>query len=312
MRSIVRKELRDALRNHWLQGYSAGLAILGLMTAQAAAQGSAGLAMQTFGRTTASLTNLCLLLAPLVALGLGAATIAGERDRGTLERLLAQPLERWAVVAGKYVGLLVSLIAATLIGFLPAGFVVVANGGAGQLLVYSLFPALAILVIAAMLGVGVLVSVRSRTGAQAQARSIFLWFLFVMLYDLILMGTLMTASLRPAVLALLLLVNPVSAGRVLAVLALEADLYLLGPAGAWLVEELTAAGAAATLLASLLVWTLGSFALALWAFRLRPDRTPWRARFSSAGAAKGPTRRASRAGSDDGMSRSALQRARTT
>ena len=38
--------------------------------------------------------NLCLLLAPLVAVLMGAASIAGERERGTLEHLLAQPLSR--------------------------------------------------------------------------------------------------------------------------------------------------------------------------------------------------------------------------
>ena len=55
---------------------------------------ASGLALQAFGRTTATLMNLCLLLAPLVAVLMGAASIAGERERGTLEHLLAQPLSR--------------------------------------------------------------------------------------------------------------------------------------------------------------------------------------------------------------------------
>lgn len=277
MKPIIRKELRDALRNHWLQGYAGILAVLGLVATVAASRGAAGLGVQTFGRTTASLTNLCLLLAPLVALALGAATIAGERDRGTLERLLAQPLERRELLTDKYVGLMIALVAATLVGFAPAGVAVGFAAGAATALTYLLFPALAIVVIAALLGVGVLVSVRSRSGAQAQARAVFLWFVFVMLYDLILMGTLMSANFPPAVLALLLLLNPVSAGRVLVVLALEADLYLLGPAGAWMVQELSPAGAAAVLVGSLLLWTGLSLLLARRAFRLRPPApTPMR------------------------------------
>lgn len=271
MSPVVRKELRDALRNHWLQGYAGLLALLGLVAATAAANSSAGLAEQAFGRTAASLTNLCLLVAPLISLVLGAAAIAGERDRGTLERLLAQPLERRELLLGKYSGLLLSLLLATIIGFVPAGIAVLVFAGPRMLLGYLVFPLLASMVIAALLGLGMLVSVLSKSGAQAQARSIFLWFLFVMLYDLLLMGTLLAANLGAGTLAVLLLLNPVSAGRLLVVLMLEADLYLLGPAGAWLVESFARTGAAALLVASLVFWSLGSLALALRAFRLGPS-----------------------------------------
>lgn len=267
-RIVARKELRDALRNHWLQGYALLLGVLGVVVALAGQSGAAGLGMQTFGRTTASLTNLCLMLAPLVALMLGAAAIAGERDRGTLERLLAQPVDRSELLLGKHLGLLGSLLAATLAGFAPAALVIAGSTGVAGLLSYVLFPAISMLVIAALLGVGVLVSVRSAGGGQAQARAVFLWFVFVLLYDLLLVGTLMTASLKAWALGLLLLLNPVSAGRVLVVLALEADLYLLGPAGAWLVESLGAAGAGAALIGSLLAWSAISLALALRSFRL--------------------------------------------
>ena len=273
MKTIARKELRDALRNHWLQGYTLLLGTLGLVAAMTAVRGAAGLGFQSFGRTSASLTNLCLMLAPLVALALGAAAIAGERDRGTLERLLAQPLERYELLLGKYLGLLGSLLLATAVGFLPAGIVVVSAGGIAMLAGYLVFPALASLVICALLGLGVLISVRSRNGAQAQARAVFLWFVFVLLYDLLLMGTLMAASMRPVVLVGLLLLNPVSAGRLLVVLGLEADLYLLGPAGAWLVETLSPPGAAVVLVGCLLVWAIGSLLLALRAFGLRKATT---------------------------------------
>ena len=49
--------------------------------------------------------NLCLLLSPLVAVLMGAASIAGEQERGTLEHLLAQPLSRAELLCGKHAGL---------------------------------------------------------------------------------------------------------------------------------------------------------------------------------------------------------------
>jgi len=253
---IIRKELRDALHNRWLIGYALLLAVLGFVAALMGLRSAAGLGLQMFGRTTATLTNLCLLLAPLIALSMGSASIAGERDRGTLEHLLAQPLERGELLLGKYIGLLSSLCLATVVGFAPAGLMVAIVAGGMALAHYLLFPLLAILLIASMLALGMLISVRSRGGAQAQGRAILLWFLFVLLYDLLLMGTLVTAGLTGGALAFLLLMNPVDAARVLVVLALEPDLYLLGPAG---------------LFGSLLVWTVAPLLLALASFRIRPQ-----------------------------------------
>jgi Cu-processing system permease protein len=261
--------------------------------------------MQSFGRTAASLTNLCLLLAPLVTLVLAAGTIAGERDRGTLERLLAQPLERRDLLLGKALGLGASLVIATLVGFLPAGVVLAGVAGPGLLLRYLVFPALAVLVIGALLGVGLLVSVRSRLGGQAQARAVFLWFAFVMLFDLILMGTLLAASIPAAVLAGLLLLNPVSCGRLLVVLALEGDLYLMGPAGAWLVETASPVGAAFLLVFSLAAWGAISLLFALRSFRVARPRPGGR----SAGARL--LYRLVRRGSSSPVDGSTLERIRT-
>lgn len=282
MRTIARKELRDALRNHWLQGYAILLGILGIVVAIAATRGAAGLGLQSFGRTAASLSNLCLLLAPLVTLALAAGTVAGERDRGTLERLLAQPLSRTDLLLGKALGLGMSLLVATIIGFLPATVVLAGVAEPWLMLRFTIFPALSLLVILALLGVGLLVSVRSESAGQAQARAIFLWFAFVLLYDLLLMGTLLAASIPAGLLAGLLLFNPVSSGRLLVVLALEGDLYLMGPAGAWLVETVSVPGAAALLIASLLAWASISLLLAVRSFRVRrsgPDSRRLSVRF---------------------------------
>ncbi len=116
---IARKELLDSIRNRWVIGYAIILAALGLAAASAGLDGSAGLALQTFGRTTATLMNLCLLLAPIVAVLTGAAAIAGEQDRGTLEMLLAQPIARSRLLLAKYFGLFASLTIATIVGFAP-------------------------------------------------------------------------------------------------------------------------------------------------------------------------------------------------
>jgi len=267
MIAILRQELRDARRNKWLAGYTVALAVLGLVAAWAGLRGSEGMALVTFGRTSATLTNLCLFLAPLVSLVLGASAIAGERDRGTLEYLLAQPLTRTELLAGKYLGLLAALAAATIAGFLPAGAAIAARAGAGTLASFLVFPLIAILLAAAMLALGFLISVHSDTGVAAQGLAVLVWFALVLLYDLVLLGVLVGAGVQPAALAALLMANPVDAARVLVVLSLEPDLYLLGPAGAWLLGALSTAGTAALLIGSLVGWALIALGAALWGFR---------------------------------------------
>jgi len=286
MTAILRKELRDALRNRWLQGYALLLAALSLVAAWSGLRASEGLALQTYGRTAATLTNLCLFLAPLVSLVMGASAIAGERDRGTLEYLYAQPITRNAILGGKYAALFVSLTAATLVGFAPAGAVIAARAGGGVLLQFLVLPLLAILLAASMLAIGLALSARAATGVAAQGFAVLTWFACVLLYDLVILGVLASASVPPAALAALLAANPVDAGRVLVVLALEPDLYLLGPAGAWLVETLGAAGAAAMLVGSLLTWTVVALAAAAWSLRLRggPRRSRRREARANAGA----------------------------
>jgi Cu-processing system permease protein len=270
---VIRKELRDAIGNRWLIGYAAVLGALGLAATATGLDSTSGLALQAFGRTTATLMNLCLLLAPLVAVLMGAASIAGERDRGTLEHLLAQPLSRTGLLIAKHTGLLAALTLATLAGFLPAGVLLVARGGAGMLGHYLLFPAIASLAGAAMAGVGLLISVSSRSAVQAQGAAVFAWFGFVLLYDLVLIGALSVSGMRAEWLAAALIGNPVDAARVLGVLALEPDLYLLGPAGAYLAARFSRAGAAALLLAALGAWTVAPAAIAAVKFAL-PRRRP--------------------------------------
>jgi len=53
-----------------------------------------------------------------------------------------------------------------------------------------------------------------------------------------------------------LVANPVDAARVLGVLALEPDLHLIGPAGAFLISQFSRTGTALLLLGALTAWAV--------------------------------------------------------
>ena len=270
---IVQKEVRDALTNRWLIAYAVLLGGLGLAAMTTGVNSASGLAIQAFGRTTATLMNLCLLLSPLVAVVMGAASIAGEQERGTLEHLLAQPLTRTELLLGKFAGLLFALSAATVAGFVPAGVAIAIAAGPQVLPHYLLFPVIATLAGAAMAAVGLLISVTSRSAVQSQGMAMFVWFGFVLLYDLVLMGSLVISGMPAEWLAAALVANPVDAARVLGILALEPDLYLLGPAGAFLTTRLSAAGTARLLIGALALWGVAPIVLASIKFSIRRRRS---------------------------------------
>ena len=103
--TLTLKELRDAWRNRWFLLYTGAFCALALGMSWLSLAGAAGSGFAGLGRTAASLVHLVLLIVPLMGLTLGAGALAGERERGSLILLLAQPVVALEVVLGKFLGL---------------------------------------------------------------------------------------------------------------------------------------------------------------------------------------------------------------
>jgi Cu-processing system permease protein len=110
VRAFALRELRDALRSRWFLLYTIAFAALGLGVSYVSAAASGG-GLSGFGRTSAGLVNLVLLVVPLMGLTAGAGSIASDRERGMLPYLLAQPVTRTELLLGKFVGLALALVA---------------------------------------------------------------------------------------------------------------------------------------------------------------------------------------------------------
>jgi Cu-processing system permease protein len=262
--AILGKEVRDAVHGRWLIAFAVTFGLVALMLA-AVQQGGSG--MQGFNRTTASLVNLCLLLVPLLALILGAGAIAGERDRGTLATLLAQPISTTDLVIGKYAGLSIALWATVALGFGVAGLLMALVGPVTDIAQYGVFILLSGLLASAMLSIGMLISAVSDGRVKALALAVLVWFGLVLLYQLGAVGLALALSTSGRALVLASVLNPVEAVRILAVLSLEPDLQVLGPMGAYLHLELGTARSVALLAGATLTWA--ALPIAAAAFILR-------------------------------------------
>ena len=266
---IARREVRDAINSGWLLLYGGAFAILALGLSYLGQRNLGSLGFENFSRTTASLLNLCLLLAPLIALSLGAGSIAGEKDRGRLGYLLSQPLDRRELLLGKFLGLVLAIGIATIAGFGFAGLIIAFFASAMDATTYVLVLTLVLALVAVMTGIGVVTSVISSTRVQALGLALLIWFFAVLFFDLVLIGMVSAAALDGAALLALLLLNPVEIVRVLAIIRLEPDLEVLGPFGSYLLDQLGRTQATVVLSAALLAWVAAPVSFALWLFRKR-------------------------------------------
>lgn len=264
--AIMKKEVRDAVSSGWLLLYGATFALLALGLSYLGHRNLGSVGFENFSRTTASILNLCLLLAPLIALSLGAGSIAGERDRGNLTYLLSQPLSRWELLVGKYAGLVTAISAATIAGFGVAGVVIATFAQSLDVTTYVMLLALVVVLVAVMTGLGIVASVVSSSRVQALGIAMLVWFFVVLFFDLVLIGMVSSTSLSGAGLMAVVMLNPVEIVRILAIIHLEPDLQILGPFGSYLLEELGTTGATAVLSGALVAWVVLPVAAAVALF----------------------------------------------
>ena len=267
--TIAQRELREALRNKWLWFYAVGFAVLALALSQAglASAGYAGLG--GFGRTAASLINALLLFVPLMGLSVGAGALAGDRERGTLLYLLAQPVSRAEIFFGKALGAALALVAALGLGFGLAGLGL-ASSGDGDAATYLALAGYSLLLALVSLGLGFLVSARTRKGSTAAGAALLLWLALVFLGDLGLVGAALALRPTPAALLGMLLVNPLQVFKLSAIYSLRATLDTLGAVGQYAFYRFGAA-LPLLLLALLASWIVASFGTAFALFNRRGD-----------------------------------------
>lgn len=265
---LARKELRDAHRNRWFVLYTVTFTALSLALAWMAMSGLGTSGMAGFGRTTAALINLVLLVVPLMGLTLGALSLAGEREQGTLLYLLAQPLSQTEVLLGKFLGLALALLTALILGFGLSGLVIAWQGGAAQAATYLTLVLLAFLLALASLSLGFLISATVGKGSTAVGLALFVWLVLIFFGDLGLLGTALVMRLEIVQLFTAALLNPLQIFKIAAILDLRGNLEILGPAGTYAVR--TYGERLMPLLLTLLAaWTILPLAFTYLAFRRR-------------------------------------------
>lgn len=263
--TLAAKELRDRLRNRWVIAVALVFTAFSLLITYfgGAQQGLVG--VRSVEATIASLVSLVIYLIPLIALLLGFDAVVGERERGSLDLLLAMPLTRLELLLGKYLGLAAALTLSCVGGFALVALLLWRQFGAAGLFHYAGFVLSAVLLGLAFLSLAMWLSVIARERARASGLAIVLWFGFVLVFDLALLGLLVAAGgdRGGEIAAWALLANPADIFRILNLFSLDDMRASFGLTS--LVP--TAFASPLAMGAALLAWIGGPLAVACWRFK---------------------------------------------
>jgi Cu-processing system permease protein len=268
---IAGKEIRDGLRNRWVLGTTVLLTALALTLAFVGSAPTGTVKLSLLAVTVVSLSSLTVFLIPLIALQLSYDAIVGEIDRGTMALLLAYPVSRLQVIFGKFVGHSAILAIATAVGFGAAGLVLQLAGSELDAESWRAFLAMiasSIVLGAVFLALGYLVSASVSDRGTAGAISIGVWLLFVLIFDMALLGWLVAdhgRTLTAQALTWVLLLNPTDVYRLFNLTGFSNVSLFAGTAGLGAQISLGSFG----LLAALTGWTLIPLGLATALFKRR-------------------------------------------
>ncbi len=150
--------------------------------------------------TMPSFTVFISFLGPLLGIGLGFDAINSEHNRGTLSRVLSQPIHRDYIINAKFAAALFVISVMLLsLGIMVMGAGLVTIGippTAEEFMRMVFFILLSILYVAFWLNMSILFSVLFRQPATAALSAIAVWLFFSVFYPLIV--NLITRSMEPA------------------------------------------------------------------------------------------------------------------
>ena len=226
--TVARKEFRDGLRNRWVLAISLMFALFALGLAYFGAAVSGQVGFTSLDTTIVSLASLAIFVIPLIALLLSYDGVVGEEEQGTLLLLLSYPLSRVQLLAGKFLGHAMILAISSILGFgLAALAIALLTGNVASMKLWKAFGSFilsAVLLGWVFVALAYLLSVSVNEKSRAAGLALIVWFVFVLVFDLALLGMLVATQggVHAELFPYLLLLNPTDVFRLANLTGMEA------------------------------------------------------------------------------------------
>jgi len=264
---LAAEEFQEGLRNRWVISAVLLLAILAFSLALLGSSPIGETRVGALNVTTVSLASLSVYLLPLIALILSYDAVVGERERGTLLLLLTYPISRWQVICGKFLGHFTIIAVAIILGYGMTGlYIAVTDSAPAQdWLLFAAMLGSTLMLGSAFIALGYLISVTVSSRATAAGIAISAWLLVVVIYDLLLLGLVLSdagAVINSDMFSALLLLNPADIYRLFNLAGSEAASLVSGSLGTMDSSFLSSG----LLLGVLCLWIFVPIAISIWVF----------------------------------------------
>ena len=205
-------------------------------------------------KTIVSLMNIVLILCPLIGTLFGALYYYNSRE--FIDLLLALPLPRRAIFLGKYLGLSLSLAMSFFLG-VSIPMAIFGIFSTGLLLNFLVLLSTGLFLTFIFTAIAFLVAIRFENPIRGFGAAIFIWLFLAVIYDGILLLTLMFFEHYPLdkFALVMTLFNPVDLSRVLIMLQLDIS-ALMGYTGAVFNKFLGTGTGMAVAYAALTLWVV--------------------------------------------------------
>ena len=260
--TIARLECVSVSRFKWIRLLAAAFGLMTIAAAYAAGAANDLTGADNFTRTTMTLIPVVVILVPLAALVLGVSGQAAEA--GNEAFLFSQPVRRAEVVLGRWMGECAALGGAIALGLSGGGALIALTNGWSGAASFVFFVAASVSLAAIFVSIAAAVASATDTRMVALGVSVFIWFVFVLLYDaaVLSVATWMPGPRGGRVLFGSVFGNPADLVRI-AMLSVSGTPNVLGAAGeAWTRFLGGRTVAAAAMVAALTAWTIAPIAFA--------------------------------------------------
>ena len=186
--------------------------------------------------------QLTIAIMPIFVLITTVRSVAGEREAGIYEYLLALPVSLAGWYWGKTLGRYVVIFAPVFLAMLGAVGWASLQGIEVPWNIFGYYTALLAVMAACFLGIGMLISALARSTDMAQGIAFVVWLGFLLFLDLILLGVMIQGKIAPETAVLMALTNPLQVFRTAALSLFDPQLIVLGPSAYVILDTFGATG----------------------------------------------------------------------
>lgn len=222
-------DLVESLRARWFLFYAtvfggivALLFVFGVTESQI-------LGFMGLSRLLVTYIQICMAILPIFVLMTTVRSVAGDREAGVFEYMLALPISLAGWFWGKVLGRFLVIFAPVFLAMAAGAGWAAWKGIPVPWTTFGLYTVFLACLSWCFLGLGFLISSLARSTEVAQTAAFSLWLILILFLDLILLGVLIQEKI-PADLAIAIaLINPLQVFRTAAMLLFDPNLVLLGP-----------------------------------------------------------------------------------